>query len=175
VSTIKAWRLFTITPIGRARDHPELFLNKQEFKELMDFIAAGRKKKQLNIEFSCEAYVGSYERKVRDTPFFCRAGINIGSILIDGSISACPNIDRSFVQGNIYRDNFFEIWQNQFEAFRDRSWTKQGKCAECKDFRDCLGNGFHLWHGEKNEVLVCHKDQLSQKKPSCLWRTVLDI
>ena len=161
---VKAWRLFTITPIGRATGHPELFLSKQEFKSLMDFIAEGRKKKHLDMKFSCEGFVGPYEAQVRDSPFFCRAGINIGSILIDGSISACPNIDRSFVQGNIYRDHFFEIWQNKFEAFRDRSWTLQGKCADCKDYRDCLGNGFHLWHGEKKEVLVCHKDQLLQKK-----------
>lgn len=157
---VKAWRLFTITPIGRATGHPELFLSKQEFKSLMDFIAEGRKKKHLDMKFSCEGFVGPYEAQVRDSPFFCRAGINIGSILIDGSISACPNIDRSFVQGNIYRDHFFEIWQNKFEAFRDRSWTLQGKCADCKDYRDCLGNGFHLWHGEKKEVLLCHKDQL---------------
>ena len=157
---VKAWRLFTITPIGRATGHPELFLSKQEFKYLMNFITEGRKKMLLDMKFSCEGFVGPFEARVRDSPFFCRAGINIGSILIDGSISACPNIDRSFVQGNIYRDDFFEVWQNKFEAFRDRSWTLQGKCADCKDYRDCLGNGFHLWHGEKKEVLVCHKDQL---------------
>jgi len=30
----------------------------------------------------------SLRKRVRDSRFFCRAGINIGSILIDGSISA---------------------------------------------------------------------------------------
>jgi radical SAM enzyme (rSAM/lipoprotein system) len=158
---VKAWRLFTITPIGRAKDHPELFLNKQEFRTLMGFIAEERKKKKLDLKFSCEGYVGSYELKVRDTPFFCRAGINIGSVLIDGSISACPNIDRSLIQGNIYTDNLFEIWQNRFEAFRDRTWTRRGTCADCKEFGDCQGNGFHLWHGEKAEVLVCHRSLLN--------------
>jgi len=29
--------------------------------------------------------------------------------LIDGSISACPNIDRTFSQGNIYKDNFLKF------------------------------------------------------------------
>jgi radical SAM protein with 4Fe4S-binding SPASM domain len=126
----------------------------------MDFIVEGRKKNQLDMKFSCEGYVGPYEYKARDGPFFCRAGINIGSVLIDGSISACPNIDRAFVQGTIYSDDFFTTWQTKFQALRDRSWTKQGSCAVCKDYRDCQGNGFHLWHGKKKEVLVCHKDKL---------------
>jgi len=40
---------------------------------------------------------------------FKPAGINIGSILIDGSISACPNIDKTFSQGNSYKDDFYNI------------------------------------------------------------------
>ena len=157
---VKAWRLFTIVPIGRARKHPELFLSDAEFKGMMDFIAERRRENSMEVKFSCEGYVGEYEPWVRDTPFFCRAGINIGSILIDGSISACPNIDRSFVQGNIYSDNFYHVWQTKFTPFRDRSWTRTGPCADCRDYRDCQGNGFHNWHGDKDQVLVCHKAKL---------------
>ena len=161
---VKAWRLFTIIPIGRAASNPELNLSDSAFRQMMDFITERRKTGPLDIKFSCEGYVGEYETRVRDTPFFCRAGINIGSILIDGSISACPNIDRSFIQGNIYKDNFYHVWQNQFTPFRDRMWTSKGRCADCKDYRDCQGNGFHNWHGEKKEVLVCHKAKLDHKK-----------
>ena len=157
---VKAWRLFTIIPIGRAKENHELNLVDSEFREMLDFITERRKEAKMDVKFSCEGYVGGYESKVRDTPFFCRAGINIGSILIDGSISACPNIDRSFIQGNIYSDNFFDIWQTRFAPFRDRSWTQKGPCADCKDYRDCMGNGFHNWHGEKKEVLVCHHSKL---------------
>ncbi len=161
---VKAWRLFTIIPIGRAEDNPDLFLSDQQFKALMDFIQEKRNDKSIDIKFSCEGYVAEYEFKVRDSPFFCRAGINIGSILIDGSISACPNIDRSFAQGNIYLDNFYNVWQTKFQPFRDRSWTKKGKCTDCKDYRDCQGNGFHNWHGEKSNPLVCHKELIAQSK-----------
>lgn len=161
---VKAWRLFTIVPIGRAKSNQDLFLSGNEFKGLMDFISAGREDKSIDIKFSCEGYVGEYELKVRDSYFFCRAGINIGSILIDGSISACPNIDRSFSQGNIYRDNFFEVWQTKYQPFRDRTWTRKGKCTNCKDYRECQGNGFHYWHGEKNNALVCHQELIEQAK-----------
>lgn len=153
---VKAWRLFTIIPIGRARDIPELRLTGEQFTGLMEFIAEARESGGIKVSFSCEGYVGPYESLVRDTPFFCRAGINIGSVLIDGAISACPNIDRSFAQGNIYRDNFFKVWETQFKPFRDRSWMRRGQCAGCSEFRDCRGNGFHNWHGDKQNVLVCH-------------------
>jgi len=156
---VKAWRLFTIVPIGRAAGNPDLLLSDSQFTELMDFISCERKKKLIDIKFSCEGYLGKYESLVRDTPFFCRAGINIGSILIDGAISACPNIDRTFTQGNIYTDNFYHIWQTRFELFRNRNWTKAGKCANCSEYKHCQGNGFHLWHGDKNNVLVCHNEK----------------
>ncbi|HET6557619.1 MAG TPA: SPASM domain-containing protein, partial [Prolixibacteraceae bacterium] len=119
-----------------------------------------RKKQEIDIKFSCEGYVGKYEPKVRDSNFFCRAGINIGSVLIDGSISACPNIDRTFSQGNIYTDNLYETWENKFQPFRNREWTKIGQCESCTDFKDCKGNGFHNWHGDKKNVLVCHNEKI---------------
>jgi radical SAM enzyme (rSAM/lipoprotein system) len=157
---VKAWRLFTIVPIGRAKSKPELFLSYGQLKELMAFISNSRKQSILDVKFSCEGYVGSYESKVRDSYFFCRAGINIGSILIDGSISACPNIDRDFVQGNIYKDCFYDIWQTKYEVFRDRSWNKTGQCSHCADYKDCQGNGFHYWQKNKENVLVCHNEKL---------------
>jgi radical SAM enzyme (rSAM/lipoprotein system) len=159
---VKSWRLFTIVPVGRAKKNPELFLSDHQFKGLLDFIIDSRKQERIDIKFSCEGFVGEYESKVRDSYFFCRAGINIGSVLIDGSISACPNIDRTFAQGNIYEDNFFEIWQTRYKPFRDRSWTKTGKCSYCEDYKDCLGNGFHNWHGDRKNVLVCHNEQIEK-------------
>ncbi len=153
---VKAWRLFTIVPIGRAKENPELLLTDNQFKILMNFIGQSREKEEIDVKFSCEGYVGNYEWKVRDAGFFCRAGINIGSVLNDGSISACPNIDRAFSQGNIYADNLNSVWQSKFEVFRNRNWTKKGKCAECKEFKNCQGNGFHNHQSNSENVLVCH-------------------
>ena len=153
---VRAWRLFTIAPIGRAREHNELFLSSEQFTYMMDFIVAARKENKIDAKYSCEAYVGPYEKKVRNTYFFCRAGINIASILADGSISACPNIDKAFTQGNIYKDSFIDVWNNRFEDMRNRKWAKTGKCASCNEFKHCQGNGLHWWDGNRNEVLVCH-------------------
>jgi radical SAM protein with 4Fe4S-binding SPASM domain len=126
----------------------------------MDFIVATRKEGRIDCKFSCEAYVGTYERKVRDWFYFCRAGITIGSILIDGSISACPNIDRSYVQGNIYQDDFLDVWENRFLPFRDRAWMKQGLCADCKVYKNCLGGAMHLHTKDNGEIMVCHYNKI---------------
>ncbi|MDR0763252.1 MAG: TIGR04133 family radical SAM/SPASM protein [Bacteroidales bacterium] len=156
----KAWRLFTIAPIGRAKDNKYLQLTPNELKYLMEFIAEARKDKRIRTEFSCESYVGKYEKKVRDNCFFCRAGINIASVLIDGSISACPNINRIFVQGNIYKDNFVDVWNERFEIMRNRSWTKTGNCLQCKDYKYCIGGAMHLWDGRHDNILTCINNKI---------------
>jgi len=158
---VKNWRLFTIAPIGRAKSNPVLFLSGEELNRLLQFINFRRKKGKMKVQFSCEGYVGPYEMKVRDSYFFCRAGINIGSVLIDGSISACPNIDRKFVQGNIYSNHFFTIWQEQFKLFRDRKWLKTGVCAQCTQFSRCQGNGFHLRIPNSDDLLHCHYQSIT--------------
>ena len=168
---VPQWRIFTIIPIGRAADDPDMHLSDEEFTALMEFIARKRKisrqarddkkeardDKSMKVTFSCEGYLGRFENKVRDVPYFCHAGVNIASVLIDGRICACPNIDRDvFSQGNIYEDDFFDVWEHRFQPFRDRSWTRKGPCKDCKVWRDCLGNGMHNWHGDCAQVLNCH-------------------
>lgn len=152
---VKAWRLFTIAPIGRAANNNDLQLSDLQLKQLMDFIAQSRDDKRIDIKFSCESYVGKYEKKVRDSYFFCRAGINIASVLIDGSISACPNINRHFVQGNIYNERFLDIWENRFDIMRNREWTKTGICLHCSDYNNCNGGAMHLWDEKRDCILNC--------------------
>ncbi|MDR2922842.1 MAG: SPASM domain-containing protein [Treponema sp.] len=121
---------------------------------------------RIRVYFSCEAYTGGYEGKVRDGYFFCHAGVNIGSILYDGSISACPNINRHFIQGNIYRDNFQDVWNNRFEVMRNRGWTKTGVCKKCRDYRNCKGGAMHMWNEKQDGIMRCiHNDISLDKRP----------
>ncbi len=152
---VKTWRLFTIAPIGRAENNPAMQLTNIQLKQLMDFIAQSRSDKRMDIKFSCESFVGEYEKKVRDSYFFCRAGINIASILVDGSISACPNINRHFVQGNIYKDKFLDVWENKFGMMHDRTWTKTGICLDCKAYKNCDGGAMHLWNEKQDCIMTC--------------------
>ena len=154
---IRYWRLFTIAPIGRAAGDPELMLSRSQVEEMLQFIADTRREGEINLTFSCEAYTGKYEEEVRDSYFFCRAGINIGSVLLNGDISACPNINRSFRQGNIYHDNLLDVWDNRFQIMRDRNWMRCGMCASCKDSKQCLGGAMHLRPAYGEPIRRCYK------------------
>jgi radical SAM enzyme (rSAM/lipoprotein system) len=158
---VKHWRLFTIASLGRAANQPELLPNTKMMRQLMDFIQDARAENRIHVQFSCEGFTGTYEGKVRDGFFFCRAGINIGSVLVDGSISACPNIDRSFAQGSIYSASFMDVWEHEFTAMRNRRWMKIGRCASCADFGYCQGSGFHL-RNASGCLTICHNELLTK-------------
>ncbi len=142
---IRAWRLFTIFPAGRAAAHPEFRLTAPAYRRLLDFIKNTRAEGRIRTSYCCEGFLGEYEGDVRDTFFGCNAGISVGSILIDGDISACPSIRANYAQGNIYRDDFMAVWNSRFEPYRDRSWMRRLEpCTRCKAFRYCRGGAMHL-------------------------------
>ena len=156
---LKNWRLFTVFPVGRAAEDPELQLSNEEFKGLMEFIKATRKEGRIMAEYGCEGFLGNYEGDVRSHFYICSAGITIGSVLADGSISACPSIRADYHQGNIYQDDFMEVWNTRFQPFRERSWMHKDQCASCKVWKYCKGNGMHLRDAD-GKLLLCHYSKL---------------
>lgn len=156
---VKRWRLFSIFPVGRAAENKELQLSDEQYYDLMTFICDTNKQGMIHAQYGCEGYLGTFEGRSREQFYMCRAGVNIASILCDGSISACPSIRFDHKQGNIHEDNLWEVWQNRFKTYRDRSWAKTGKCEHCKSWKYCLGNGMHL-RDDDGRLLVCHLERL---------------
>jgi radical SAM enzyme (rSAM/lipoprotein system) len=157
---VKKWRIFIIFPKGRAKDNPELTLSDDQFRFVYDFIVQTRKDTKIKASAGCEGFLGDYELEARAYPFFCRAGIQIGSVLADGSISACPSLRKDYIQGNIYQDDFMDVWTKRFDVMRNRKWTKTGKCKTCKVYPWCEGNGLHLRDEKSGELLLCHYEKL---------------
>ena len=161
------WRIFSIFPEGRAEQN-NLALTKDEYKQLMDFIVETRsykneKNRSIHLNYSCEGWLGKYELKARDFFFFCRGGINVGSVMCNGDISACLSVrSKDFIQGNIYKDNFMDVWNNRFENLRNRKWTKKGKCKKCREWNKCLGNGLHLHHDMISGPAHCNYELLNK-------------
>lgn len=141
---VRHWRLFTVFPMGRAANNADMQLSSGQFRQLMDFIKAERLKEDIRVSYSCEGYLGNYDMEVRDYPFFCGAGINVASVRYDGAISGCLSIRSHFDQGNIYRDRFMDVWNNNFKLFRDRSWMQRDECASCQAWSVCRGGAMHL-------------------------------
>ena len=160
---VKEWRLFTVFPLGRAAHDPELRLSGEEFRGMMEFIKQTRKEGRIKASYGCEGFLGEYEGHVRNNFFLCSAGITTGSIMADGSIAACPSIRADYSQGNIYKgDDFMDVWNNRYQAYRDRSWMKTGDCAACKYWKYCRGNGMHLRDAD-GKLLFCHLHRLQEQ------------
>lgn len=157
---LKRWRIATVFPKGRAKDNPLFQLTDQEFKQVFDFIRETKLQGKINANYGCEGFLGSYEHAVRDYPFFCRAGINIGSVLADGSISACPSLRGDYIQGNIYKDDFWDVWQNRYQVMRDHSWAKIGDCETCEYWDFCEGSSLHLRDEKTKQLAYCHVKRL---------------
>ena len=156
---VTRWRLFSIFPMGRAASDPSLQLDDAQFRGLFDFIKKCRAEGRIITSYGCEGFLGPYEGEVRDYYFHCRAGVEVASILADGSISGCTSIRSNFHQGNIHSDSLWEVWNNGFGKYRDRSWTRKGQCADCSMYRFCEGSGMHLYDDNEN-LLFCHYHRL---------------
>ena len=149
---VKRWRLFTVFPVGRAALDPEMRLTNEEFRGVFDYIKQIREEGHIRVDYG-------YEGDVRNRLFSCQAGITVGSVMADGSIAACASIRSDYHQGNIYKDDFMDVWENRYSAYRHREWMRNGECSECRYFRYCQGNGMHLRDGE-GKLLLCHLKRL---------------
>ena len=156
---VRSWRLFSIFPVGRAKEDPTLRMTDAQFRQMLEFIRTTREEGRIDASYACEGFLGGYEAEVRDQFYQCAAGVSVASIRVDGSISGCTSVRADFHQGNIYRDRFWEVWQNRFEPFRNREWARRGECADCRMFRYCLGGGMHL-HDDNGDLLYCHYKRL---------------
>ncbi|MBR4773062.1 MAG: TIGR04133 family radical SAM/SPASM protein [Bacteroidales bacterium] len=167
---VPAWRLFSIFPMGRAAHDPELQLTDEQFRGILDFIKEcrnssefGVRSSELHVSYACEGFLGEYEQRVRDHFFHCRSGVDVASIRCDGAISGCTSVRSHMDQGNIYKDDFWEVWQNRFQVMRNHSWAKKGQCKDCKVWRYCEGSGLHLYD-DNGDLLICHYNRLKSGK-----------
>ena len=155
---LNSWRIASMDPIGRANENTELLLNGEEIKQVLDFIKAKNKKKELQIDYGCASFLGlKYEKEVRGWYFVCRTGINVASILYNGDLFVCPNVERrpELIQGNIRTDRFKEAWENKYQQFRNVNRTTSKECKECEWWDYCRGGSFHTWDFDKNVQRKC--------------------
>jgi radical SAM protein with 4Fe4S-binding SPASM domain len=154
---VARWRVAPVMPIGRAANRPDLLLDTNDLRTLLEFTLSGRKDGYRPIpEMSEEGFLGErYEGEVR--PYLCRcdAGITIGGIMCDGRIGACPELPEAFIQGHILRDRFIDVWNGRYKNLRDRSWTRKNACASCDAFDICSGGALHLYQNTSSDIARC--------------------
>ena len=85
--------------------------------------------------------------------------LEVASEVVVHRITQVGRIRADYHQGNIYENDFMEVWNHRFKPYRDREWMKKDECADCKYFRFCKGNGMHL-RDENGDLLFCHLKRL---------------
>lgn len=158
---VKRWRIAAIFPVGRAANDPDMHLKAEEYRGILEFVKATRREGLISCNYACEGFMANYEGDIRDYFFGCNAGVSVGSVLADGSISACASIRSNYHQGNIYHDDFMEVWEKGFVPYRDRSWMKKDECGKCKYFRYCRGCGMHL-RDDEGRLIMCPLHRLTE-------------
>ena len=162
--SMPAWRLFRIFPAGRAHADDELLLSADDTRRMIDWVREKRpilSKEGIAVQLSCEGWLPfAVDRQVRDHPFFCRAGVNIASVLHDGTVTGCSNNDPRFHVGNIRSEPLDELWEKKFGLFRDRSWVKKTSCGSCRYVGSCEGGSIHLWRNDLRKPDFCYAARL---------------
>lgn len=147
-------RFGTVMPIGRAAGMPENFLEPDQIRQLLKWIAEKRedyrnKKTTLQIEFTDDGWCGRMDRQgfeglVRDSCFMCTAGITMGIISYDGKFGGCLSVPPELnYQGDLLKEDPLKIWRERFQVFRDKNRLHIGVCVDCDQWDYCLGGGMH--------------------------------
>ena len=156
---IDSWRLVGMEPIGRALEHQDLRLTPEDWRHLFDFIREKRAE-GLPLAYGCTHYLGlEYEREVRPWYWLCNAGVYVASVMTNGDIGACLDIERrpETIQGNILKDDFTEVWKNRFGIFRQDLSEQNEDCRSCTSRAFCQGGAFHSWDYDGMRPRVCFR------------------
>ena len=159
---IDSWRVINIEPMGRAKQYPDLLLTPEDYRTMFEFIRNKRIAGE-PVCYGCSHYLGmEYEHEVRDWYFHCTAGTYIASIMANGDITACLDIERrpEFIQGNILHDRFKDVWEQRFQIFRKDLADENAKCSACPEKEFCHGDSYHSWDFDAHKPLLCFKDIL---------------
>lgn len=166
---VESWKLINIEPIGRAIDIAELMLDKEDYLYLLDFVRDKRFSRECKMEvtYACSHFLGlKYEHNVRGNYFICGSGIYVASILCNGDIFSCLDIERNpkLIQGNIYEDNFIDVWENRFQVFRQDRTELCNECMDCRNREICGGDSTHTWNFYENRPNLCLSKILEKKE-----------
>ena len=160
------WRLIALEPLGRALEYlRDQLLSMEDMRALVDFVLEQRLNPGgLAVELGCGQWYGQQlEGLVRPYIWHCIAGINVMSILADGSLGACNNIDRQFVQGNVKTSRIRDVWESRYRPFREFQWKKVGECENCDAWDLCHGGDMHMRSADGQMMGNCFYRWLQDK------------
>ncbi|MBR1779524.1 MAG: radical SAM protein [Clostridia bacterium] len=164
---IPCWQLQIASPMGNARDNPELVLAVDKVPYLTKFI---RDKKALGkvIMFTGDdiGYYDENEDYIRgygnELWCGCQAGKFVVGIDSIGNVKGCESLqDDSFIEGNLRENTLDEIWNREGAFAYNRNFLPdmlKGKCKDCDKGFICAGGCRQLSYfstDDKYENIYC--------------------
>lgn len=153
---IDSWRLAFVDPMGRALDNDDMLLDYKQRWWLVDW-ASDLRQSGLPVSFSCPHFLCDREMDVRNWAFRCMSGIHIASIASNGDILGCLDCERvpETIFGNVYEDDFVDVWQHGFSTYRNRQQLLPNGCKSCEHLDLCMGGSMHTFDFGRHEQRVC--------------------
>ena len=157
---LDSWRVVTADPIGRARNNDAILLDNDVMRRYFEFAEKYSDDRSLPVIQSCSHYFGEWEHRLRTRCFSCGAGRRVASILYNGDIFVCPNVERrrELIQGNVRTHSLADVWHSGFDFFRKRERTLADKCLSCYYRDNCLGDSLHTWNFDERRPRFCIRD-----------------
>lgn len=142
-----AWQLQLATPLGRFPK--ELALTQEEFYAAALFIATTRKiysiKELPIIGAHCFGYNSRFLPNINLLPIWkgCQAGLSVLGVQSDGGVKGCLSLPKKFIEGNIRKNDIFDIWNNPNNFVYNRNFDAttdlNGDCINCRFGKKCKG------------------------------------
>ena len=168
---LDSWRVVTADPIGRAKNNSAVLLDKDGMRRYFEFAGKYSRDSVLPVIQSCSHYFGEWEHRLRSRCFSCGAGKRVASILYNGDIFVCPNVERrkELIQGNVRTHSLADVWQSGFVFFRNKERTISEKCRSCYYRDNCLGDSLHTWDFENHSPRFCIRDYFGESELSAYY------
>lgn len=130
--------LVHLITIGRGTNEPDI--DKEECRELFDFLIDRQKNTDVWLKPICNPQFWIYLKSRMDLDFEitgCTAGITRFHIFPNGDVTPCAYLP--VVAGNLREQSFYEIYKNSevFKNLRERNLS--GKCGSCEHKMICGG------------------------------------
>ena len=159
---IHNWRIIEVDPIGRAKGNKDLLLDSDDLKRMFRFMFELRRNDpDMIIMYGCGHFWGNrLNQELIHAYYTCFTGFWVASILSNGDIFGCPDIERipELIEGNIRKDSFVDVWEHRFKKYRSINRTSNSKCKKCPDWKVCTGDAFHTWDFHENKPNMCVRE-----------------
>lgn len=138
---IKKWRLFSRLDFLSVNCKRTRNVTDAEIEYLLDFVNEVKAENKVKITFACDNLMGTYEDTIIHKDFFfCKAGISMATVFVDGSVGICLfNRCKDCMLGNIYTDNLYDLWENDYNKFLNSDWAKSKCSTHCNFQYYCTG------------------------------------